>query len=73
MDFEFVDAPNVRAIRDASLSLGLHPGENKEQIFAFSVRIDQVFFYQLSFSNIINSYKKYLKFTAQAYIMMTIK
>ncbi len=39
LEFEFVDAPNVKAIRDTSLNLRLEAGENKEHIFAFNVSL----------------------------------
>jgi hypothetical protein len=38
--FDFVDTPDVSAVRDNNVAnLTLNPGESKEQIFVFQVRI----------------------------------
>jgi hypothetical protein len=39
-DIDFIDAADVKAVRDSSgLSFSLNPGESKEQLFVFAVRI----------------------------------
>ena len=46
LEFDFVDAPNVRAIRDNSLNFRLEAGESKEHIFAFNVSRRSSYFSQ---------------------------